>query len=282
MNWIVFVFIVFLGLIALSALAGAVGYSNFRAQMKKEVAIFFHNKNEAKTGAIKEEDLEELPDPVKRYLKFTQIVGNERMQSVRLKMKGQFRLKPDQRWFPLMAEEYYTTDPPSLVWFGRIFPFPMFSVTARDRYFSGKGRMRIKLMSLFSVADANGKDMNQAALVRYLNEMMWFPSAYLGENIRWEAIDSSSARIFISDKGLAASAVCFFSEKGEMVDFVADRLNAESGKNEEWHTPIYEYGEFNGIKIPVKGEALYRRSSGDFSYIRLEITDIEYNVNSTY
>jgi len=269
-------------LIALSALAGAAVYSNLRAQMKKDVAILFHNENEAKTGTIKEEDLEELPDPVKRYLKFTQIVSSERIQSVRLKMKGQFRLKPDQRWFPLMAEEYYTTNPPSLVWFGRIFPFPMFSVTAWDRYFSGKGRMRIKLMSLFSIVDAKGKDMNQAALVRYLNEMVWFPSAYLGENIRWEAIDSSSARIFISDKGLAASAVCFFNEKGEMVDFVAYRLNSESGKNEEWHTPIYEYGEFNGIKVPVKGEALYRRSSGDFSYIRIEITNIEYNVNSTY
>jgi hypothetical protein len=31
------------------------------------------------------------------------------------------------------------------------------------------------------------------------------------------------------------------------------------------------------LGIPTKGEAIWKLNSGDFSYIRAEITDIEYN-----
>jgi hypothetical protein len=49
-----------------------------------------------------------------------------------------------------------------------------------------------------------------------------------------------------------------------------------------WETPMTDYREFNGLKLPVKGYALWKMDGGDFSYINLEITDLEYNAAETY
>lgn len=51
---------------------------------------------------------------------------------------------------------------------------------------------------------------------------------------------------------------------------------------ERWSTPITEYREINGMMLLTKGEGLWNLSSGDFSYIRVEITHIEYNNPSEY
>jgi len=44
-----------------------------------------------------------------------------------------------------------------------------------------------------------------------------------------------------------------------------------------WHTPVTAYGEMDDYRIPVKGSAVWALEDGDFTYIDLEITDIEYN-----
>ena len=45
---------------------------------------------------------------------------------------------------------------------------------------------------------------------------------------------------------------------------------------------ISGYKEFHGIRIPIGGEAIWKLDSGDFSYIKLEIMDIEYNKPTLY
>jgi len=38
----------------------------------------------------------------------------------------------------------------------------------------------------------------------------------------------------------------------------------------------------NGFKIPTEGEATWNLETGDFTYVTLEITDIEYNTIERY
>jgi hypothetical protein len=70
--------------------------------------------------------------------------------------------------------------------------------------------MLIKAASLFTVADARGKEMDQGEMMRYLSEMMWFPSAFLEDNISFEAADATSARVTLTDHGTAATGTLFF------------------------------------------------------------------------
>ncbi len=46
---------------------------------------------------------------------------------------------------------------------------------------------------------------------------------------------------------------------------------------EEWSIPMSEYRKINGIKIPTKAEGVWKLNSGDFSYIKIEVTDVIYN-----
>lgn len=270
-------------IIVLVASSVTVGNIIFKRKGNSEVAELLSRIREPKSKVVTEDDIRGLPEPIQRYLRYTGVIGKERIRAVRLKQKGFFRLG-DRHWMPFEAEQYYTTDPPAFVWTVSMKAFPLLSVKGRDMYHEGKGNMLIKLPPFITITDARGDEIDQGALVRYLNEIMWFPTAYLNDYIQWESIDSTSAKATMSYQGVTASAILYFNEKGEMTDFVAQRYMTVDGKYdlETWSTPIIEYREINGMRLPVKGEGIWKLSSGDFPYIKLEITDIEYNNSSLY
>jgi hypothetical protein len=252
-----------------------------KKRVRREVAeIFEKEKDTYIPRKITGEDLAGLPEPVQRYLRYTQIIGKERVRTVRLKQKGFFRTKPDKRWIPLKAEEYFTVDPPGFLWYGRMRIFPLVTVSGIDKFFGGKGSLVIKLMSAIKVEEISGKECDQAELVRYLNEMTWFPSAFLSDYIHWESISSDSARATIRIDGITASAILYFNEQGQMTNFVAERYMDVGGGAilKKWSTPLKDYAEINGIMVPVKGEGVWKLSVGDFSYVKItEIPELEYN-----
>jgi hypothetical protein len=232
---------------------------------------------------ITEEDIKVLPEPVRKYLRFTGAVGKERVQTVRLKQKGSFR-QGDRPWMSFTAEQYYTTNPPAFIWVANMKTFPLVSVKGRDMNFEGKGNMVIKIPPFVTIADARGQEIDQGTLVRYLNEIMWFPSAYLSDYISWEAIDSNRAKATITFGGNTTFAILYFDDEGKMVNFEAQRYYTEGDTSslETWTTPIKEYADINGMRLPIKGEGVWKLDSGDFPYIKVEITDIEYNNQHLY
>lgn len=73
-----------------------------------------------------------------------------------------------------------------------------------------------------------------------------------------------------------------FDGDGRPTNMTADRYDREYGAVVPWSTPMTAYGEFDGIQIPMEGEAVYARPDGDFSYIRLTITEIDYDRPERY
>ena len=136
-----------------------------------------------------------------------------------------------------------------------------------------------KLAGLFTVFDVCGEQLDQATMIRYLNEIMWFPTAYLGDNILWEAQDDASARVTFSDGGKSVSAAMFFDDTGHLTNFTTMRYREMDGEFslDPWSTPITAYGEFAGLNLPVRGQAVWNLPSGDLPYADLEITEVEYN-----
>jgi hypothetical protein len=161
-----------------------------------------------------------LPGPVQRYLRYTGVVGKPFVRTVHLRQKGRLRLGAGQPWIPLQAQEWYSVQPPGFVWDGtmRVARIPV--GRARDMYRTGQGRMLIKAASLVTVADANGAKLDQSSMMRYLSEMMWFPSAFLEDNISFEAIDATSARVTLTDHSKTATATLLFDAAGRLTNFV--------------------------------------------------------------
>jgi hypothetical protein len=232
-----------------------------------------------KTRLVTEEMLQNLPEPVKRYMKYSGVAGKPWIETVRVKQVGRIRRGVDQGWMALSAEQFYTTDPPGFLWKARIKVAGLPLMSARDSYKGGKGHMLGKVAGVFTLFDARGEEMNQGSMVRYLSEMIWFPTAFLGENITWQGIDDHSAQITFTDGGRSISARMVFDDQGRPVDFIAQRYYESNGKFslETWSATCAEFEMRAGLNLPVRGKAAWKLSSGDLPYIDLEITEVEFN-----
>jgi hypothetical protein len=218
-----------------------------------------------------------LPEPVRRYLAFSGVIGMPIPATVRIEQRGRIRSALDAGWTGFEAIEHYSTRPPAFVWKasfpGRRLPF----VFGRDEYLAGEGSIRMKMLALFTVANEGGGELREAALMRYLNEMMWFPAAFAGSNVTWTAVDDTSAQVTLSDQDARATATMFFDADGRLTNFRASRFNTATRTMEIWETPIAAYSTFGMLRLPSRGSAVWKLASGDFAYIELDVTDIAYD-----
>ncbi len=250
-----------------------------RTTIQNEALTLLQQGKQPSSGLITETRLLGLPAVVQRYLRYTQIIGKEPIRTVRLKQRGSFRIKEGQKWLPLVAEQYYSVQPPAFLWHGVIKQNPLLPISARDSFSNGHGSLRVKLLSFIPLVDAHGSEADQGELLRYLSEIVWFPTAWLSPAIEWQALDERSARATIQHGAVTASVVLFFNEQDQLTRMIAQRYRLVNGQCalEQWETLGGEYREINGVRIPVKAEAIWKLRSGDFSYFRGEITEIVYN-----
>jgi Family of unknown function (DUF6544) len=270
------------GLAVVAAIcAEAAGHRTFTRLIRRDVQALQARASPGRARVVTEEMLTGLPEPVRRYLRYTGVVGKPVPGTIRLHQKGRMRPGPGQPWMPLEAEEHYSVQPPGFVWAGTLRAGPVPVARACDMYAEGHGRMLVKLASLWPVADASGAQTDQAAMMRYLSEMIWFPAAFLAGNISFEAVDDSSARVTLTDHGQTATATLFFDEQGRLTEFVAKRCRtADASAPETWSTPVTGYGEFEGLRLPARGKAVYKLPGGDFDYIDVTITGLHYDTGA--
>jgi len=251
----------------------------FNQRVNKEVEDLFKNAKNT-DEIVQKADLDGLPACVQKWLEYSRVMGKERIKTVHLKQTGFMRTKEDRPWMLTEAEQYFTTDEPGFIWKARIKAVPLIDIVGRDMYYEGHGNMLIKILSLKTVADARGKEIDQSTMLRYLAETVWFPTAALNSYIKWEEIDSHSAKATMSYNGVTASGVFTFNEKGEVINFEAPRYKESDGRYslENWSVPVKDYKEFDGIRIPAKAEVIWKLKTGDFSWYQLEIKEIKYNI----
>jgi len=157
---------------------------------------------------------------------------------------------------------------------------PLLFFTGRDMFKDGKGSMIIKILSLIDVVnDSDNEKLNQATLQRYLGEIVWFPTAALSPLIKWEEVDSLTAKATMIFNNTTGSALFTFNENGDFIKFSAMRYmgTEENSQLKEWIITLNEYKTYDGIKIPVKGEATWKLDDGDFTWYKLEVYDVRYN-----
>jgi len=258
----------------------------FDKKVTKEIDILTEEGSKAPSKTFSLNDLEGLPEPVQRYFKYALKDGQEHIKFVRLKQIGEFRMKENQGWMPIKAEQYFTTENPAFIWQVKLTMASFIWIEGRDMYYKCKGNMLIKLLSIITVADAKGSEMDISSLIRFLSEAPWFPTALLpSDYIEWKEIDSNSAQVVIKDNGYTASGIFTFNEKGEIIKFVTnDRYMEVDGKyfKEQWGGYYRNYQEVDGMKIPIEAEVEWNLSDRDLQYVKLKITDIQYNITEKY
>lgn len=265
-------------------LAGClVGYGNwdFETMIEKEKESFFArvDTNEHKVG---QSELDEVPAMVRLWMENSGVSGNNKINSALIRQKGEMKTHPEGNWMKVETEQLVRTADPGFLWIAEVEAVPYIYLAGRDKYVDGQGHMLIKLLSLIPVADSKGGDINQGSLLRYLAETVWYPSAALEEYINWEEIDSTSIKATMNFEGITASGVFKFNNMGEPVRFEAERYydRKDGATLETWVIDIDEesYKSFSQYRVPTKATVTWKLPDGDFTWFRLEITDITFDL----
>lgn len=248
--------------------------------MRQETIELLREARQAQPFAIADEHLKGLPETVQRYLRWAGVVGKEAVRTVRLKQKGFLRLREGQKWLPMAAEQYFTACPPAFVWYARVRAFPGVTISVKDMFARGQGKLRANVLSVIKLADANGPEVDQGELLRYLAETIWFPTVWLSDYIQWEDVDTRSARATLSLADLTVAAVFHFDGEAQLNGVTAARYRQENGKFalRKWSGQVKDYQHVGGIRIPMKVQASWHLDSGEFACFQARITEIEYNV----
>jgi hypothetical protein len=259
------------------AVAAAAAQARFDRETDRVVRSLLSRAPAAAGATVRPEELAPLPAPVRRWLVASGVVGRPRARTVHLRQRGELRTAPGQAWMPAEAEQVFTADEPGFVWRVKVRMMRVLPVAGRDWYLDGRGRMLIELFSAIPLVDASDEKIDQGALLRFLGETVWFPSAALSRYVSWEPIDDTSARATVTWGGASASAVFSFDERGRFRELNARRWmgSGQQATLERWFIPATDWREMDGVVVPVKGEVFWKLKEGDFGYYRWEITALQ-------
>ncbi len=268
---------------AIILLASVAAYSNFslNSMLKQERIDLFNKSKSLHTKIVGIEDIASLPMPVQKWLINSAVIGKPAVSNVHLTQELQLKLKPDQsEWNEGTAEQYFTIQPPAFNWNIDTKMNSFLHAVGRDKFEDGQGEMLIKLFALIPVVDVNKHDkINQASLQRFLSEIAWFPSAATSPYIHWESIDDHSARATMTFNKTSGSGVFHFDEHGQFEKFTAMRYrDVNDSEPVAWTITAIKTEQHNGVNIPTECEVTWSLDTGEWTWLKVGITDIKYNL----
>lgn len=221
-----------------------------------------------------------LPAPVARYFRATLKEGQPFIRKARMQQQGEFWMKG--KWIPFTSEQYFSAAPPGMVWDADMQMNALLNVRVRDAYVGGQGSMQGKLLALMPVVnEQGGAELKAGALLRYLAEAVWLPTALLpSDHLQWSAIDETRALATLTDAGLSVSLEFRFNDSGEITSFYTPGryYREDDGRNvlQPWAGYHRAYEARSGMRIPLEGGVEWQLPNGRLPYCKLKIVRIEY------
>lgn len=195
----------------------------------------------------------DLPEPARRYFRFAIKPGTPLYTVAEIAMSGDFSLgdRANPRYFSMQANEILAA-PHGFVWRVRAAR-GLVHVSGADAAADNVSWSRFWLLGMVPVARAGGNsDHLRSAFGRCAAEaVFWTPAALLpARNVRWEAVDSSTARVTLVHGGLSQTVDISLAADGRPVKVVFSRWsNANSRKVfqlQPFGGYVYDFKEFGG------------------------------------
>ena len=229
---------------------------------------------QAPSGRFAADLLTALPEPAQRWLNHSIVPGTPLWSSVVLTMRGRIKLG---RWCPFTARQVLAP-PEGFIWaaVARVAGLP---VAGFDRYSSGVGQMRWRLLGLVPVATGAGADITRSAAGRLAGEgTCWLPTAFLAA--RWSSGPDLDTAVATWSIGGDHEAVQIRVEPdGRLRDVRLQRWGNPDGQTFDrypFRVAVEAERTFAGVTIPARIRAAWlgdgdRRDPVDF--FRCEVTD---------
>ncbi len=262
------------------------GPTSFHGQWREQVSTALADVDPA-PSVLTERDLDDLPDPLAAYIRGSGAVGQPRVTSLHVGFHGRIRSGPGSAWMPFTGEQVSTfgTRPQ------RVFVMDAtrsgVPVTVLHSYADATATMRGKVLSLVTVIDASGPEMDRGETVTVFNDLVVLaPGAIADAPVRWTAVDARRVQGVFTNGAQTVTAELTFDDDGDLVNFVSDdRLRASadgrSFTGQRWSTPLTGHREAQGHRVVTAGEGRWQAPApeGSFTYVELHFGDVTRNVH---
>ncbi len=250
---------------------------------RKEVSSALKEARGTEKEILTEDDIKHLPGAVQKYLIYTGALGREKVNNMRVITEGEFKSDPKRDWSRIKTEQYNFFADPTRIYYLKLKMFGL-PVIGLHSYSDATASMLIKLGGIITVAKGAGPEMDQGETVTVFNDMcLLAPASLIDERIEWETIDENNVKAYFSNNDQRISAQLSFNEEGQLINFFSDdRFYSPTGETYQkvrWSTPVKDYREINGMKLPTYGEAIWHFPEGNYSYAKLSIKEVEYNLS---
>jgi hypothetical protein len=255
----------------------------FKNEYRNEVKIGLEESNKIPNSVLTEAEIAYLPEPVRKYIRYTGSVGKPKVNNFRVDFEGKIRDHVKPIWMELTSEQYNFIKTPTRLFYldATMKGLP---VGGFHSFKNGVAFMDIRLLSMFKVEYQSGVVMNISETVTFFNDMcVMSPGALIDKRIEWLEVEGNKVKASFTNNGITISAWLYFNEKGELVNFSSEDRSA-LGKNGEtiklkWSTPMRDYKDINGYRLASYAETIYTYIDGDFTYATFTLKDIGYNLS---
>ncbi len=265
-----------LGLIIVSLLAFK--FVSFEEAYQKDIQQGIERTSSIREEILNESDIVNLPSLVQKYLRASGVLGKPKVYNMKVRFSGEMRNK-DSAWFNFKSEQYNFFDIPQRNFFikAKINRIPTWGYHA---FANGKASMDIKALSTIPLVSIRSKELDISETVTVFNDMcILAPATLIDNRISWEAIDDRSVRAAFTNAGITISAILYINDKGQLINFISeDRIEINEKKKIRFSTPMGEYKDVNGYRLPTRGEATWHYLDGPFAYGIFHLESVEYNV----
>ncbi len=200
-------------------------------------------------------EVDGLPAPVKRFFGAALKDGQPIVAAASLTHTGSMNMSTNaEQWRPFTSSQRVITQRPGFDWDARIMMLPFVPVHVHDAYMAGQGLLRAAVFGLVPVANMAGTpEIARGELLRFFfAEMAWYPTVLLpSQDVRWEAVDDSSALATLTDGELVVTLLFRFGTDGLIATVRAEaRDRVVDGKTESapWQGRFWNYAERSGMR----------------------------------
>ena len=208
---------------------------------------------------LSEKDIAHLPECVKKYLEYTGAIGKSKPQNVYIEFDAEMFRKPGDKPMKSQSVQYNFYGDYSRLFLMKAskmgIPFRALHI-----YKNYQAIFQVKVAELFKVVNLSGEELTKAETVTLLNDMCIFaPGNLIDTRLTWTAIDSLTAKVNLSNgKHFVSDDRSALQDDGTM-------------KQIRWTTPVSNYKDFEGRRIPTNGKTIWNYPEGDFTYGLLNV-----------
>ena len=260
-------------------IASIIGYGtwSYYNKYQNDVKTNLQQKEYFQNSLLTEMDIQQLPEQVKKYLRYTGSIGKPKVNNFKIEFTGKIRKDEQSEWMPFTCEQYNFMETPTRLFFMKA-AMKGLPIGVYHCFKNGVAFMDIRLFSLFKVQYQDGAEMNLSETVTFFNDMcVVAPPTLIDKRIKWLEVEGNKVKASFTNNSITVSAWLYFNDKGELINFISDDRYASAGKQFPWATPLKYYHEINGYRLMGSAETIYSYPDRDLVYGTFKLISIKYN-----